>query len=257
MGQLGIHREGAIVTLRLEREPQRNSLNAPLIDALIRALDELEQDPTTRVIVVTGAGERAFCAGGDLTGGGDERAVAQHDVRRRYGALLERMMSVEKPVIARVNGHALAGGLGLVCAADLAVAVEEAEFGTPEVNVGLFPYMVTALLFRELPRKHAMRLVLTGERIDAQTAQTLGLVNEVVPRSSLDERTAALAHALASKSPLVLGLGKRALRTAQDLPLAQAMEHLASQLTVNTLADDAAEGVSAFLEKRPPQWSGH
>lgn len=246
-----------IATLTLSRAAQRNALSASLVEALITAVNEAERDDRVRVVVLTGAGDKAFCAGGDLSGsGGDDGFLAQHDARRRYAALLERLVSLEKPVVARVNGHALAGGLGLVCACDLAISTDDAFFGTPEVNVGLFPYMVTALLFRQLTPKHASELVLTGERISAAQAVQMGLINRAVPRSQLDEAVGALAFKLAAKSPAVVRLGKRALRQTRDLALAPALELLAAQLSINTLADDAAEGIAAFLEKRPPNWTG-
>lgn len=245
-----------VLTLTLSRPAQRNALSASLVDALIAALDEAAQNDRVRVVVLTGAGDKAFCAGGDLAGAGGDGFLALHDGRRRYARLLTRLTELEKPVVARINGHALAGGLGLVCACDLAIAADDAQFGTPEVDVGLFPYMVTALLFRQVPTKHANRLVLTGQRIDAQEAVRLGLINEAVPRDQLDDTVGRLAGTLAGKSPAVLRLGKRALTSTRDLSLGPALELLAAQLSVNSLAEDAAEGVSAFLEKRAPAWTG-
>lgn len=257
MAELETSRNEHVLTLTLSRIAQRNALSANLVEALVAALDEAERDDAVRVVVLTGAGGKAFCAGGDLSGaGGGEGFLAQHDTRRRYATLLERLVSLEKPVVARVNGHALAGGLGLVCACDLAISTDDAAFGTPEVNVGLFPYMVTALLFRQLAPKHASELVLTGERITADQAVRMGLINQAVPRSQLDEAVGALTSKLAAKSPAVLRLGKRALRQTRDLALAPALELLAAQLSINTLAEDAAEGIGAFLEKRAPDWTG-
>ncbi len=173
----------------------------------------------------------------------------------RYGTLLERLSQCRKPhVIARVNGHALAGGLGLVLACDLAVAADTAGFGTPEIDRGLFPMMMMALLQRHVGRKRALELMLLGERLDAKRALEWGLVNQVVPVAELDAATATLAGKLAGKSRAVLALGRRAFFTAEDLPLAQAIETLANHLSLNVLAEDAAEGVTAFLEKRQPQW---
>lgn len=257
MAELETTRNGSVQTLILSRVDQRNALSASLVEKLIGALDEAERNDDTRVIVLTGAGEKAFCAGGDLSGSGDTPGfLAQHDGRRRYGKLLERLVSLEKPVVARINGHALAGGLGLVCACDLAISTDDAWFGTPEINVGLFPYMVTTLLFRQIAPKHASELVLTGERIDANQAVRIGLVNRAVPRATLDEAVGTLVDKLAAKSPAVLRLGKRALKQTRDLALAPALELLAAQLSINVQTEDAAEGISAFLEKRPPEWTG-
>jgi enoyl-CoA hydratase/carnithine racemase len=154
-----------------------------------------------------------------------------------------------------VNGHALAGGLGLVLACDLAVASESAEFGTPEIDVGLFPMMMMALLQRHVGRKRALELVMTGDRQPSREALALGLINRVVPAAELDTAVGTLARKLAGKSQAVMALGKRAFFTAEDLPLPAALEFLASQLSLNVMAEDAAEGVTAFMEKRPPKWN--
>jgi enoyl-CoA hydratase/carnithine racemase len=250
-------RQGAVLTLTIDREAQRNSLSAGVVSGLISALEQAAADATVRVVVLTGAGRKAFCAGGDLGSAGMEDGfLAAHEGRRLYGELLRALVTFEKPVVARVNGLALAGGLGLVCACDLAVACQSAQFGTPEVNVGLFPYMVTALLFRAIPQKHAMELVLTGRRVPSDEAVRLGLVNRVVPDDQLDEEVGRLAGELAAKSPAILRLGKRAIYKTRDLALDPALELLAAQLSVNALTEDAAEGITAFLEKRSPAWKG-
>ncbi len=258
MAELNSSLDGAVLTLTLSREAQRNSLSSGLVAELIAALDEAAQQPSVRVVVITGAGPKAFCAGGDLSGAGlaDDGFLGIHEGRRRYASLLSRLADYEKPTIARVNGLALAGGLGLVCACDLAVAADDAQFGTPEVNIGLFPYMVTALLGRAVAPKHAMELVLTGRRIDAAEASRIGLINRAVAREQLDDTVRALAEELAGKSPAVLRLGKRAMALTRDASLPTALELLSAQLSINSLTEDAAEGVSAFLEKRAPEWKG-
>ncbi|HYO66804.1 MAG TPA: enoyl-CoA hydratase-related protein, partial [Archangium sp.] len=215
-----------------------------------------EADPAARVVVFTGAGEKVFCAGGDLGQlGGEGGFLATHDGRRAYARLLLRLQDLRKPTVARINGHALAGGLGLVLACDLAVAAEHAELGTPEIDVGLFPMMVMALLQRHVGRKRALEMVLTGERMPAREALALGLLNRVVPAAELDATVAGLAGKLAGKSQAILALGRRAFFTAEDMPLPAALEYLSSQLSLNVLAEDAAEGVTAFIEKRPPKWN--
>ncbi|AKJ05318.1 Methylglutaconyl-CoA hydratase [Archangium gephyra] len=227
-----------------------------MLRELMAALDRAEAEAAVRVVVLTGAGEKAFCAGGDLGQmGGEGGFLATHEGRRAYGRLLLRLQDVRKPTVARVNGHALAGGLGLVLACDLAVAAGHAELGTPEIDVGLFPMMMMALLQRHVGRKRALEMVLTGERMPAREALALGLLNRVVPAGELDTAVAALAGKLAGKSQAVLALGRRAFFTAEDMPLPAALEYLSSQLSLNVLAEDAAEGVTAFIEKRPPKWN--
>ena len=255
MEDAGVQRrlEAGVLLLTINRPQQRNALSAAVVQQLQRWISEADADPAVRALVITGAGDRVFSAGGDLSSIG-EGAVAAHDGRRAYGSLLLSLQACRKPSIARVNGHALAGGLGLVLACDLAVAADDVELGTPEIDVGLFPMMLMALLQRHLGRKRALELVLTGERLSAFKALELGLLNRAVPRAELDGATFALAQALCGKSQATLALGRRAFYTAEDLPLAQALEYLAAQLSLNVTLEDAAEGVTAFLEKRKPQW---
>jgi enoyl-CoA hydratase len=240
--------------LTIDRPERRNALSADVVAALSLALHRAEADAAVRVVVLTGQGDRVFSAGGDLGGMGQEGFLAGHEARRGYGLLLEQLAACPKPTVAKVNGHAFGGGLGLVCACDLAVASEHAEFGTPEVDVGLFPMMVLAWLQRHLGRKRALELVLTGARLKAPEALAWGLLNRVVPGAALDAATQELLRTLAGKSQAVLALGKRAFRRAEGLPLEAATELLAAELSVNLTTEDAAEGVIAFLSKRPPEW---
>ena len=239
--------------LTIDRPAARNALSPEVVQGLRAALARAEADPSVRAVVLTGAGDRVFSAGGDLAAT-PNGYLAGHALRREYGALLEALSASPLPTIARVNGHALGGGLGLVLACDLAVAVDSAELGTPETDVGLFPMMVLAWLQRHLGRKRALELVLTGDRLRAEEALRWGLVNRVVPRDELDAATRTLAARLAGKSRAILALGKSAFRTAEDLPLPQAVDFLAGQLSLNLGAEDAAEGVAAFLERRAPAW---
>ncbi|MCI0574423.1 MAG: enoyl-CoA hydratase-related protein [Myxococcaceae bacterium] len=242
--------------LTIDRERARNALSPRVLEELTDAIGRAEADPAVRVLVLTGTGERTFCAGADLGGmATGDGFLAGHEGRRAYAQLLRRFQEARKPSIARVNGHALAGGLGLVLACDLAVAASTAELGTPEVDVGLFPMMLMALLQRHVGRKRALELVMTGRRMRAEEALALGLLNRVVAPSELDAAVAELARTLAGKSQAVLALGRRAYFLAEDMPLTQALEFLAGQLSLNVLAEDAAEGVGAFLEKRPPRWN--
>lgn len=247
--------QGAKALLTINREKARNALSPQVISELTEHLAAAEADPAVRVVVLTGAGQKAFSAGGDLGGmAGEEGFLSTHDARRRYGQLLLRLSRFPRPTVARVNGHALAGGFGLMLACDLAVMAEEARAGLPEIDVGLFPMMVMALLQRHVGRKTALELCMTGDKLSAREAKALGLVSRVVPFAELDGTVNALTEKLAGKSRAVLTLGKRAFHTAEDLPVDQAIELLASQLSLNVLADDAAEGVTAFLEKRKPSW---
>ena len=248
--------QGGQAHLTVDRPRARNALSPEVLGGLLAGLGRAEADPAVRVVVLTGAGDKVFCAGGDLGSlGGEGGFLATHEGRRQYGQLLLRLQDVRKPTLARVNGHALAGGLGLVLACDLAVAAEHAELGTPEIDVGLFPMMMLALVQRHLGRKRALEMILTGERLGAREALALGLLNRVVPAAELDAAVGALAGKLAGKSQAVLALGRRAFFTAEDLPLPAALEYLSSQLSLNVMAEDAAEGVSAFAQKRAPKWN--
>ena len=248
-------RDEGLATLTIDREAARNALSPEVIVGLREGLEKAGADAKVRAIVLTGAGSRVFCAGGDLGGMSGDGFLAGHEGRRAYGQLLIAFQQVAKPTVARINGHALAGGLGLVLACDLAVASDAAGFGTPEIDRGLFPMMVLAFLQRHVGRKRALELLLTGDRLTAQRALEWGLINQVVPASELDAATKALAGKLAGKSLAILALGRRSFFTAEDLPLGQSLEFLAGQLSVNVLTDDTAEGVTAFLEKRPAKWA--
>lgn len=251
-----ISKDDGVTTLTLNRPQRRNALSPALLEEMLEALAQVKEDPETRVLILTGAGQ-AFCAGGDLgpQGGGDG-LLGMHQGRGRFVDLLEAMLQLGKPTLARVNGHCMGGGLGLMLACDMAIATEGAKLGTPEIRVGLFPMMIMALIFRNMGRKRAMEMILTGERMDAAEAASLGLLNRAVPADKLDEEVQALARKVASFSPAVLKLGRDAVYHTMDMSLRQALPHLQSQLTLNTLLEDAAEGVTAFLGKRQPQWKG-
>jgi enoyl-CoA hydratase/carnithine racemase len=246
-----------VVTLTLNRPARRNALSPGLVSALRAALERVRSEPVARVVVLTGAGEQAFCAGGDLgggmTGGG---FLASVEEKGGFVHVVRALHDLGKPVVARLNGDALGGGVGLLLACDLVVAPEDARIGLPEVKVGLWPMMVTALLVRHVGRKQAAELMLLGERIEATEARRLGLVNRVVPRAELDAEVERIVGALLERSAAVLRLGKDAFHQTADLPLEAALWALRDRLVQNTLLDDAAEGVMAFIEKRKPRWSG-
>lgn len=243
-------------TLTIAREERRNAINPEVVAGLRAGLRRAVEDEAVKVVVVTGAGERAFCAGGDLGGMTADSRVAMHYQRAEIAELFAEMRACELPIVARVNGHALAGGFGLMLACDLVVAVEDAALGTPEIDLGLWPFMITALIQRDLPRKLALELMLTGRRITAAEGAAVGIVNRAVPRAELDGALDELVGGLAAKSPLILGLGKRSFYRAEDMAFGDALEYLAGMLTLCLESEDAIEGVSAFLQKRSPQWKG-
>jgi len=245
---------GASRWLILDRPAARNALSADLMSALRGALAAADAEARVRAICITGSGEQAFCSGMDLalagTGVGPEQGA------RDYAALLLDVARIGKPVVAAVNGAAMGGGMGLLAACDLAVAAEDARFGTPEVEVGLFPYMALAPLSRCVGRRAALELALTGRRIDAAEAQAIGLLNRVVPRAALQGSASELLEQLAQKSPTALRLGRRAFYATQDLPYEAQLEALCAQFSLNAVSADAAEGIAAFLEKRKPDFKG-
>lgn len=248
--------QGRQARLTIDREAQRNALNAEVLRGLRDGLDRADADPAVGVIVLTGAGEKAFCAGADLGGAqsGDGGLLEMHEGRRSYGQLLLKLSRTRKPSLALVNGLALAGGLGLVLGCDLAIAAEEVEVGLPEIDRGLFPMQVIALLQRHVGRKRALELVLTGRRLAAREAVEWGILNRAVPRAGLSAAAAELADSLGGKSQAVLALGRRAFFTAEGMAVEPAIDYLAAQLSLNTLLEDAAEGVIAFMQKRKPEW---
>jgi enoyl-CoA hydratase len=247
--------------LTLNRPERKNALSPELVAALTRAFAEAEADKAVRAVVLTGAGDgsarAAFCAGGDLGGGpGGDGFFEQHKERGAFAELLLTMRRMSKPTVAAVNGMALGGGFGLVLACDLAIAADDADLGTPEVKRGLFPMMIASLIYEQLPRKAANELVLLGGKVAGARAAELGIVNKVVARAEVKDSALAWATQLASLSPSVMQLGKRAIAEQHDMPFSQKLAFLRDQLTLNLMLEDAAEGVSAFLQKREPEWKG-
>jgi enoyl-CoA hydratase/carnithine racemase len=245
-----------VATLTLNRPHARNALSMALMEALDTALTGIEADPAVRVVVIAAAGP-AFCSGHDLR---EMRATPGRDAYDAVFALCSRVMqhivALPKPAIARVHGAASAAGCQLVATCDLAIAGESARFATPGVDIGLFCSTPMVALSRAVGRKAAMEMLLTGDPIDAWRAREIGLVNQVVADPALAETVAALAHRIASKSPLTLAIGKAAFYRQVELDLASAYALTAQTMTRNMLARDAQEGIDAFLEKRPPVWSG-
>jgi enoyl-CoA hydratase/carnithine racemase len=247
-----------VATVTLNRPEQRNPLSSGMLRDLRAALAWCRDDAGVRVVVLTGAGDRAFCAGADLASfGADVPELERHHDRHLIVDLFLLLQDLGKPVVGRVNGHALAGGFGLACACDLLLAVETATFGTPEVRVGVWPAMIQAVLARNLPRKVLLEMELLGERWTARRLHELGLVNRVAASlDALDALTADVAGRLARSSPAVLRVGRDSFYRQQDMEFRAALEYLQSQLTVVTLTEDAREGVAAFFEKREPEFRG-
>ncbi|HEY5154386.1 MAG TPA: enoyl-CoA hydratase-related protein [Acidimicrobiales bacterium] len=246
-----------IARLTIDRPARRNALSWTVLTEMRSRLAEIKRDPEARVVVITGAGDQAFCAGADLTGMADGAGhLALHDSRGELAALFDDLWDLGKPTIARVRGYALAGGMGLALACDLVVAADDAVFGTPEINVGLWPYMITVPLVRSMPPKKALELMMTGRRVDAAEADRIGFVTRVVAPDALDAAVDELAASLASKSPATLRLGRQAFYEVWDRSADEALPLLHALLTVTTGTDDATEGIAAFVEKRPPHWTG-
>jgi len=234
------------------RNPLSNATMAEMADLVARAA----ADDSVRVIVITGAGDHAFSAGGDLSGGFVDAPISEHDARGALGRLFKTMRTCGKPIVGRVNGHALAGGFGLAAACDVVIAVKDATFGAPEVKVGLWPMVITAVLQRVMPHKAALELMLTGRRITADEALRLGVVSRVVRRSDLDDAVDLVVSNLVAASPVIVQMGKDAFYAVEDLDFDAAVSQLHLGLTAISATEDAAEGVAAFLEKRRPEWRG-
>lgn len=247
--------EGAILRLTLNRPDKRNPIGPQTCGELVHALAGAAADPSVRVLVLTGAGP-VFSAGGDLSQMAGAAAVDSPAPPASLVDLLSAMHELGKPIIAMVNGHALAGGLGLMVACDLVVASDQATFGTTEIRVGLWPMMISAELARSIGRKHALELMLTGKRIGAAEALAMGLVNRVVPADALEAETMALAGELAELSPATIGLGLRAFYRSQDMELGAALRYLEGELGRVLALEDAREGLAAFFQKRKPVWKG-
>jgi enoyl-CoA hydratase/carnithine racemase len=253
-----VRRERGVATIVIDREERRNALNEAVASGIAAGLDEAEADRSVRAVVLTGAGDKAFCAGGDLQPAADGTpfTIDAADPRHYVAQLLRRMDSCRLPLIARVNGHALAGGFGLVCACDLVVARQDALLGVPEVKVGLFPMMILPYLLRVLPYRSLMELCLTGEPILAADAVRERIVNYAVPAAELDAKTAWLLERITGKSPTGVRLGKQALSKIREMGLDSALEYAQFMLANMARTKDAREGFAAFNEKRAPSWTG-
>jgi len=249
--------ERGVARLTLDSPDNRNALTAELMGEVEDALARARSDDAVRCLVLTSSHERVFSAGASLDAfAADVPLVHKHFGTERFPRLFRALLGLGKPTICAANGHVLAGALGLALACDLVIAREGAEFGTPEINVGAFPFMIMALIYRNVPRKRANELLLLGERIDAHEAERLGIVNRVVAADRFWEVVDDWAARLAAKSPVIMRLGKEAMYRQLDMPLDAALEYLRAQLSLAFTTEDIQEGVRAFFEKREPQWRG-
>lgn len=246
-----------VATVTLNNPEKRNMLSAQMLVELVDAMKRVKADDAARAVVLTGAGDKAFCAGADLGGfAADLPLVAKHFATDLFLEFFRLMPRLGKPSLCAANGHVLAGGMGLALSCDLVIAKEGATFGTPEINVGAFPYMIMAIIYRNVPRKKVNQMMLLGERLSAEQAVEYGLANKVVPAEEFDAAVAEWARKLASKSPVLMRLGHDAMYRQQDMAVDEALEYLRSQLSLTFSTEDIVEGVTAFFEKREPRWKG-
>src|SRR5256886_15230052 len=249
--------DGHLATVTLNRPQQRNPLSATMLHDLVSAFRWCATDDDVRAVVLTGAGDRAFCAGADLASfDGGMTHVERYNSRDLFVELFALMASLGKPIVGRVNGHALAGGLGLACSCDLVVAVDTATFGTPEINVGIWPMMIQAILSRSIPRKVLLEMEMLGDRWTATQLQSLGVINRVVAHEHLDSTVNEITEALAKKSPVAMRLGRDSLYRQQDMDFRAALHYLHGQFLLVSQTEDSREGIKAFFEKREPDFKG-
>ncbi|TMC92250.1 MAG: enoyl-CoA hydratase/isomerase family protein, partial [Chloroflexi bacterium] len=249
--------DGHLATITLNRPEQRNPLSGTMLHDLAAAFRWSAAEEQVRVVVLTGAGDRAFCAGADLASfDGGMTDLERYRSRDLFVDLFALMASLGKPIVGRINGHALAGGLGLACSCDLVVAVDTATFGTPEINVGIWPMMIQAILSRNIPRKVLLEMEMLGDRWTATQLQALGVINRVVSHDQLDTTVKDITDKLARKSPVALRLGRDSYYRQQDMEFRAALDYLHGQFALVTKTEDAQEGIKAFFEKREPDFKG-
>jgi enoyl-CoA hydratase len=246
-----------VATVTLNDPEKRNMLSGQMLGELVDAMKAARDSDEVRAVVLTGAGEKVFCAGADLGGfGADAPLVEKHFASALFLEFFRLMPRLGKPSLCALNGHVLAGGMGLALSCDLLIAREGATFSTPEINVGAFPYMIMAIIYRNVPRKKVNEMMLLGERMSGEEAVQFGLANKVVPADEFDDAVRDWATKLASKSPVLMRLGHDAMYRQQDMALDDALEFLRSQLSLTFSTEDIQEGVRAFFEKRDPEWKG-
>lgn len=247
-----------VATVTLNNPDKRNMLSGQMLADLVDAMKRAKADAEVRAVVLTGAGDKAFCAGADLGGfsAANLALIEKHFASDLFVEYFKLMPGLGKPSLCAANGHVLAGGLGIALSCDLLIAKQGATFGTPEINIGAFPYMIMSIIYRNVPRKKVNEMMLLGERLSAEQAVEFGLANKVVPAEEFDAAVADWATKLASKSPVLMRLGHDAMYRQQDMALDDALEFLRSQLSLTFSTEDIVEGVTAFFEKRDPEWKG-
>ena len=249
--------QAGVATIALDQPETRNALSDELLAELIAAFEGARDDPAVRCVVLRSTHDKVFSAGANLAAfAADVPLVHKHFGTEAFPRIFRLLGELGKPSICAANGHVLAGALGIALACDLIVAREGVRFGTPEINVGVFPFMIMALIYRNVPRKKSSELLLLGEQISAEEAQRIGIVNRVVPAAEFDAAVTEWAERLASKSSVLMKLGKDAIFRQQDMALADALDYLRAQLTVAFSTEDIQEGIKAFFDKRPPRWRG-
>jgi enoyl-CoA hydratase len=249
--------EAGVATIALNQPDTRNALSDELLAELTTAFEQARDDDAVRCVVLTSTHDRVFSAGANLAGFAAEvPLVHKHFATERFPRLFRTIGELGKPTLCAANGHVLAGALGIALACDLVVAKQGVRFGTPEINVGLFPFMIMALIYRNVPRKKTNELLLLGEQISAEEAERIGIVNRVVAAEEFDAAVRDWAEKLAAKSPVMMRLGKDAMFRQLDMPFLEALDFLRAQLTIAFSTEDIQEGVKAFFEKRDPEWKG-
>ena len=256
MSEVLVEKRGMVQWITINREARRNAMNDAVCDAIAAAMVAATADPDIRAVVLTGAGDKAFCAGADLSAGSGSFTYDDSKVGLSFVKLMKHARDLTLPLIARVNGHAMAGGMGMLGMCDMAIGVDNARFGMPEVKIGIFPMQIMAVLQRLIPSRKLYEMALTGEPITAAEALELGLLNYVVPLNELDAKLDWLLDRILDKSPTAIRRGKYAMRVTEQLNFDQAAVFMEAQIGTLALTEDAAEGRAAFIEKRTPNWPG-